>query len=665
MVTIPESRAQTYHQFEPQAQALLQEIEQGLTALAEDRSLKTIYQLVRATHTLKVDAAYLNLELVHNLASGLESICRSLAQDTVNLEPQQWELLKSAYQYLKILLASDRLSVPETRGETELTSEIEILLTHLQSQIAALPPPPAFLPTSAELGIDVDEFILTQEVPQLLAAWEKIITDSKPTQLQEKLATQAEIFLRFGEVLDLTEFIDIAQVVLSVLANQPSLAIAVGKLALIGLKSAHQSAQQANSQIPEPDPEAISLESLFKPHQFSETPVQITPDDSDILDSASLSLIASKHNNSLAPSLAIEELIQDYVTEEELLPENNWQVADIFNEALVEEPELLNLELFESKLLGEFNPSTSSSVGGVSVTDASSLFTEPYFLDTETLLVWKVENLILTLPSSNILEISHSYSAYDLSSTAYPTLVTWKQQQLPLFHLGQLLTYSTFPPPKLAVTPFNNDTLPQPEAAFLIVVKLATETIAIDLVIDKLISQTYLEIQPFGSALLPPKYIYGCTLLEEDRLFPVVDVVKLLNQQMQQSAAVASSPTILIVDDSKTVREILRMTLQGAGYRVLIAENGEQALQYCHQHPEIKLTICDIEMPKVNGFEFLVYRRQQAEWRKIPVVMLTFCSTDREKNLAMQLGAAAYITKPYLKDDLLATIKGILACGNK
>jgi CheY-like chemotaxis protein/HPt (histidine-containing phosphotransfer) domain-containing protein len=633
MVAIHNNRAETYRRFEQQAQALLSEIEQGLAVLAEDRSLKTIYQLVRASHTLKVDAADLDLEIVANIASCLESICRSLGQESVKLEPEPQRILKSTHRYLKILLSGDRLLVPQTRAETELVyqAEIETLLSDLQDQIAVLPPPTAFLPTAAELGIDLDKYILNEEFPELLVQWENILNSSEPNLVIEQLAIQAEICGRFGEVLGFSELIDIPQVLLTVLEYQPSLAIAAGKLALIGLKSWQQ--QALNAETPKSQSRKAAPESLFTADKFSALSIEITSDNSEVLDSASMSFIASKHHNSQSPPLAIEELIQDYVTEEEILPE-------------------IGLEAPENSLV---SPSHTS------VSDESDFTIESHFLDTENLLVWQLGNLILTLPSSKILEICDSSSGYNSFSLESAPLFTWNHQQLSLFHLGQLLKFSPSFSQELQLKAQNNDTLPQPKAAFLIVVKLALETIAIDLIIDKLISQPYLEIKPFGAALLPPQYMYGCTLLEENKLLPVVDMLKLLEMQMPKMAMKSSKPTILIVDDSRTVREILRMTLGEAGYKVLMAENGEKAIQYCQEHSEIQLIICDIEMPKVNGFEFLVYHRQQPKSGQIPVVMLTFCSTDREKSLAMQLGAAAYITKPYLKDDLLAIIQAILA----
>ena len=70
----------------------------------------------------------------------------------------------------------------------------------------------------------------------------------------------------------------------------------------------------------------------------------------------------------------------------------------------------------------------------------------------------------------------------------------------------------------------------------------------------------------------------------------------------------------------------------------------------------MRLVICDIEMPNMNGFEFLTQRRQDPELAQIPTVMLTSRSNDKHRWLAMQLGAVDYFTKPYLEQEFLTAI---------
>ena len=72
-------------------------------------------------------------------------------------------------------------------------------------------------------------------------------------------------------------------------------------------------------------------------------------------------------------------------------------------------------------------------------------------------------------------------------------------------------------------------------------------------------------------------------------------------------------------------------------------KTGGEALEQLQQSSSIQLVICDIEMPNMNGFEFLTQRRRAPQLLKIPVAMLTSRSSDKHRQLAMQLGANAYI----------------------
>lgn len=114
------------------------------------------------------------------------------------------------------------------------------------------------------------------------------------------------------------------------------------------------------------------------------------------------------------------------------------------------------------------------------------------------------------------------------------------------------------------------------------------------------------------------------------------------------------------MDDSITVRQTLVLTLQKADYRVLQARDGREAVTQLQQNPHIQLVISDVEMPNMNGFEFLSHRRQDPQLSKIPVVMLTSRSSEKHQRLAIHLGAKHYFTKPYIEQEFLAAVKDIL-----
>jgi chemotaxis family two-component system sensor histidine kinase/response regulator PixL len=120
------------------------------------------------------------------------------------------------------------------------------------------------------------------------------------------------------------------------------------------------------------------------------------------------------------------------------------------------------------------------------------------------------------------------------------------------------------------------------------------------------------------------------------------------------------APTVLVVDDAVALRRTLALSLERAGIRVLQARDGREAIERLQQSSAVDLIICDIEMPNMNGFEFLSHRRQDPQISKIPIVMLTSRSNDKHRWLAMQLGANAYFTKPYLEQEFLLAIKQLM-----
>ena len=97
-----------------------------------------------------------------------------------------------------------------------------------------------------------------------------------------------------------------------------------------------------------------------------------------------------------------------------------------------------------------------------------------------------------------------------------------------------------------------------------------------------------------------------------------------------QSPLPNPSDSILVVDDSITTRQSLCLSLEKFGYRTLQAKDGQEALQILRQKTsELKLVVCDVEMPNMNGFEFLNIYRQDRAISHIPVVMLTSRSNDQ------------------------------------
>ena len=110
-----------------------------------------------------------------------------------------------------------------------------------------------------------------------------------------------------------------------------------------------------------------------------------------------------------------------------------------------------------------------------------------------------------------------------------------------------------------------------------------------------------------------------------------------------------------------TTRQSLCLSLEKFGYRTLTAKDGQEALQILRQKTsEIKLVICDVEMPNMNGFEFLNVYRQDSTLTHIPVAMLTSRSNNKHRQFAAHLGAVDYFIKPYVEQDFMTAIEKII-----
>ena len=115
------------------------------------------------------------------------------------------------------------------------------------------------------------------------------------------------------------------------------------------------------------------------------------------------------------------------------------------------------------------------------------------------------------------------------------------------------------------------------------------------------------------------------------------------------------SKTVLAVDDSKTMRDMIDYTLKGAGYSVLLAENGRAGVDTLSSN-HVDLVITDINMPVMNGIEFVKAIRSDPSNRSMPVLILTTESSDDLKQQGRQAGATGWIVKPFVPEKLLKVV---------
>ena len=121
-----------------------------------------------------------------------------------------------------------------------------------------------------------------------------------------------------------------------------------------------------------------------------------------------------------------------------------------------------------------------------------------------------------------------------------------------------------------------------------------------------------------------------------------------------------TQPLVMVVDDSLTVRKVTTRMLTRAGYQVVTAKDGVDALEQLEQFtPQVMLL--DIEMPRMDGFALARQLRRDPKTQNLPIIMITSRTADKHRDYARQLGINTYLGKPYQEDILLQNIADFVA----
>ena len=117
--------------------------------------------------------------------------------------------------------------------------------------------------------------------------------------------------------------------------------------------------------------------------------------------------------------------------------------------------------------------------------------------------------------------------------------------------------------------------------------------------------------------------------------------------------------TILIVDDSESIREVVTFTLENEGYKVLVGVDGKDATKFL-DGSHIDLIITDLHMPEMNGIDFIKYARAIEAYKRVPILFLTTESQASKKLEAKEAGATGWIIKPFVPAKLIAALTKVL-----
>lgn len=301
----------------------------------------------------------------------------------------------------------------------------------------------------------------------------------------------------------------------------------------------------------------------------------------------------------------------------------------------------------------------------------------PLTLSIAKLMIFSIQERLLAIAIDTLLGIV-TIDAQEIQVIQGREFYHFEDRLIPLYPTD--LFADGYPLPKQSLDIFNADSFTEEDQTTLLLFSNGDQIVALP--IDRVLNEQELAVKPFGKAITPPPYLYGCTVLGNGTLVPVIDTSALFsikhssqktmgeylstNNASSTPTLLESKPkpvqrkTLLIVDDSLTARQALYMTLEKFGYQVVQAGDGREAIEQLARSSEIQAVLCDVEMPNMNGFEFLAACRKDPRYLNIPIVMLTSRSGAKHRGVAQMLGASGYLTKPYLEQELIKTIQSLL-----
>jgi CheY-like chemotaxis protein len=139
------------------------------------------------------------------------------------------------------------------------------------------------------------------------------------------------------------------------------------------------------------------------------------------------------------------------------------------------------------------------------------------------------------------------------------------------------------------------------------------------------------------------------------------------------AAATAAAPsrmkeslTVMVVDDSPSVRRVVSNLLKNAGWQPVAAKDGLEALEILHRSGSLPdLVMLDIEMPRMDGYELLSTLRAQEAYKHLPVLMVTSRAGEKHRRKALDLGASGFLVKPYQDEALLNQIRQLVRAASE
>ena len=288
----------------------------------------------------------------------------------------------------------------------------------------------------------------------------------------------------------------------------------------------------------------------------------------------------------------------------------------------------------------------------------------PFSLSILRVAIVEQNDIVFAIPADSMRELipcpPESILAPDDS-----TYVTWNQTEIPLIEVEKIFRYRRG---RNALSLTGNPTINQ-----TMTLVVGDDDLFAALKISRFWEEQESTIRSIDSPIALPNGIISSVIVGDGRVIPLIDPLALFEESIRidtsdnyaacdlnQSNNIPLIKTILIVDDSINVRRFLGLTLEKAGYRVEQARDGQDAVEKLLGGLDVQAVICDIEMPKLDGYGVLEEIKERPEFKDLPIAMLTSRSNEKHRKLAINLGASAYFSKPYNEQQLLEKLTEML-----
>ena len=193
--------------------------------------------------------------------------------------------------------------------------------------------------------------------------------------------------------------------------------------------------------------------------------------------------------------------------------------------------------------------------------------------------------------------------------------------------------------------------------------------IRVALHVDQILGNREIVAKSLGKQLSQVKGLMGASVLADGNVVLILDIAGLVQRSVTRSvpvvysedkvASAESRSTVMVVDDSISMRRVATKLLQRHDYDVVTAKDGVDALsQLADARPDVMLL--DIEMPRMDGFELAKYMQNEATYADIPIIMITSRTGVKHRDRAFEIGVANYMGKPYQEDELIENIQKAL-----